>query len=132
MSNLRDAAAGALEAIRIFREWEMGQDYESDRDTVLARAFAAEEALEAALAEPQSGWDGDDDIASPFNACMHKGYCLTLKAQVAPQRTPLTDDEIDAAYRQHEEAQWLVASAWSFEAGVRWAEKSHGITGEQK
>ena len=48
------------------------------------------------------------------------------------QRQPLTDEEIGAAYRQHEEAQWLVASAWSFEAGVRWAEKSHGITGEQK
>ena len=43
----------ALEAIRIFREWEMGQDYNSNRETVLARAFAAEEALEAALEQPE-------------------------------------------------------------------------------
>ena len=52
MTDLRTAAQQALEAIRIFRAWEMGQDYDSNRETVLARAFAAEETLEAALAEP--------------------------------------------------------------------------------
>jgi hypothetical protein len=51
MSDLRTAAQQALEAIRIFREWEMGQDYHSNRETILARAFAAEEKLEAALVE---------------------------------------------------------------------------------
>ena len=35
----------AFEAIQTFREWEMGQDYNSNRDTVLAKAFEAEEAL---------------------------------------------------------------------------------------
>ncbi|NDY89745.1 hypothetical protein [Ideonella livida] len=25
-------------------------------------------------------WPGDDNIASPFNGCQHRGYCLDLKA----------------------------------------------------
>lgn len=54
MTQLRDVAQQALEAIRTFREWEMGQDYHSDRQTVLARAFAAEEALELALKSDES------------------------------------------------------------------------------
>lgn len=49
--NHREVMQQALEAIRIFREWETGQDYESCRATVLARALAAEESLGAALAE---------------------------------------------------------------------------------
>lgn len=49
MSDLRTAALRALEALRMFREWEMGQDYDSNRDTVLARAFEAEASLAEAL-----------------------------------------------------------------------------------
>lgn len=64
--NNREVMQQALEAIRIFREWETGQDYESCRATVLARALAAEESLGAALAEPEQdaelaaalGWPG--------------------------------------------------------------------------
>ena len=39
----------ALDALTTFRKWEMGQDYHSDRSTVLRLAFRAEEALTAAL-----------------------------------------------------------------------------------
>ena len=38
----REVMCMALEALTIFREWEMGQDYNSNRDTVLVRAFKAE------------------------------------------------------------------------------------------
>ena len=46
----REVMCMALEALTIFREWEMGQDYNSNRDTVLVRAFKAEEAIEKCLA----------------------------------------------------------------------------------
>ena len=49
----REVMQMALEALTIFREWELGQDYNSNRDTVLQRAFKAEEALRAALAQPE-------------------------------------------------------------------------------
>ena len=49
----REAMQMALDALTIFREWEMGQDYNSNRETVLARAFKAEEILSAALAQPE-------------------------------------------------------------------------------
>jgi len=34
-----------------------------------------------AVSAPQliERWTGDDKIESPFNACMHRGYCLSLK-----------------------------------------------------
>lgn len=51
MTDLRTAAQMALDALTIFREWEMGQDYNSNRETVLARAFKAEETLRTALAQ---------------------------------------------------------------------------------
>ena len=46
---LQEAAQQALDALVKFREWEIGTDYDSDRHTVLAQAFAAEEALAAVL-----------------------------------------------------------------------------------
>jgi hypothetical protein len=46
----REVMRMALEALTIFREWELGQDYNSNRDTVLVRAFKAEEAIEKCLA----------------------------------------------------------------------------------
>lgn len=39
----------ALYALRTLREYELGHDYNSDRNTVLRVAFAAEESVEAAL-----------------------------------------------------------------------------------
>lgn len=30
--------------------------------------------------QPAERWPGDDHIESPFNACQHRGYCLSLKA----------------------------------------------------
>jgi hypothetical protein len=45
-----------------------------------------------------------------------------------PQRQPLTDEEI----RQKDH--YMIEGAYhhSFKQGVRWAERKHGITGEQK
>ena len=38
----------------------------------------------ASVPELLERWTGDDKIESPFNACQHKGYCLSLKAASAP------------------------------------------------
>lgn len=57
-----------------------------------------------------------------------RGYTIPL----GPLRQPLTDDQTEAAYRRHEETNRLDASAWSFEAGVRWAERAHGIGGQDE
>jgi hypothetical protein len=58
---------------------------------------------------------------------------LTI-ALMRAERMPLTDDDVDRAYREiwrglpsdfdHTSAAWI-------EAGIRWAEQQHGITGEQ-
>ncbi len=50
------------------------------------------------VAVPAERWDGDDKIESPFNACQHRGYCVTLKAAApaAPaQAQPLTDRQLE-------------------------------------
>lgn len=58
----REVMQMALDALTIFREWEIGQDYNSNRETVLARAFKAEETLRTALAQGEKNefrpdWD---------------------------------------------------------------------------
>ena len=109
--NSREVMQQALEAIRIFREWETGQDYESCRATVLARALAAEESLGAALAEPQEPvawrvrgysqfktgeprpWRYFDGAGEP---AVNTPDCCDferLYTHPAPQRQPLTEDE---------------------------------------
>ena len=41
-------------------------------------------------------WEGDDNITSPFNACMHKNYCVALKEErerrLAQQAEPVCPD----------------------------------------
>lgn len=75
-------------------------------------------------------WDGDDNIESPHNACMHKGYCLKLKAQ-APQRQPLSDEEIDRVT----DAQWAANNHKpvyaAHRAFARAIEAAHGIGGQR-
>lgn len=67
----------ALDALTVFREWEMGQDYTSNRETVLARAFKAEEALSAALAQGEqepvawmytSHWKGNERFFTRYQS----------------------------------------------------------------
>ena len=84
--NNREVMQQALEAIRIFREWETGQDYESCRATVLARALAAEESLGAALAEPQ-----DEEIEALKNElAFWEKYVDHIHDKIsAAQRQPL-------------------------------------------
>ena len=60
----------------------------------------------------------------------HMAEIQRLKALAQPERKPLTDDEIELAYREiwrdlsdgfnHTSAEWI-------EAGIRYAEKVHGI-----
>ena len=92
----------ALEAIRIFREWEMGQDYDSNRDTVLVRAFAAQEALEAALAQTERkpehepvAWIVHEDGVRGLRWSRPKNGMLTVEPLYTspPQRKPLTDED---------------------------------------
>ena len=84
-----------LEALKDdqYRLVEVGPNqYEYKTDLAIA-------ALERALAqqaepvEPRR-WEGDHNIESPFNACMHKSYCITLKQALA-QRKPLSEEEIE-------------------------------------
>ena len=74
------------------------------------------DALRAALAQPEQLMVGGDDLPT-----------LT---KWTPQRKPLTDEEIELAYREiwrdlsdgfsHTSTEWI-------EAGIRYAEKVHGI-----
>jgi hypothetical protein len=65
-----------VRGVRLFTEHQM-------------RAYAAAavaRALAASAPQLVERWAGDDKIESPFNACQHKGYCLSLKAASAPSR----------------------------------------------
>jgi len=104
----------ALDALTIFREWEMGQDYNSNRETVLARAFKAEETLRTALAQGEQepvavhkliAWIIDECHVYPESAD-EKAFAQRLLAAILhpksgytapPQREwqGLTDEEIN-------------------------------------
>lgn len=93
----RELMQQALDAIRIFREWEMGQDYDSNRDTVLVRAFAAEEALETALAQPEQepvAWmsPGRERLEFSRKDTVYGSHTIPLYAS-PPQRNPLTEED---------------------------------------
>ena len=141
--NNREVMQQALEAIRIFREWETGQDYESCRATVLARALAAEESLGAALAEPQDepvAWMYPDDyermVASETWANVFSVQVgsptqgkttVPLYTHPAPQRQTLTEKEIEAVFAQKRgdtTEQHLIGCA-------RAIERAHGIGGKE-
>lgn len=57
-------------------------------------------------------WKGDDKIESPFNACMHRGYCLGLKEErerIRARILPLINTRMGAeTIREH--LQSLLAS----------------------
>lgn len=100
----RELMQQALEAIRIFREWEMGQDYDSNRDTVLVRAFAAQEALESALAQTERkpeqepvAWIVHEDGVRGLRWSRPKTGMLTVEPLYTspPKSKPLTEEEIN-------------------------------------
>lgn len=47
--------------------------------------------------------------------------------QAAPTVQPLTDEQIEVAYAKHNYKYPFVSSRWSFDAGVAFAETTHGI-----
>lgn len=87
MNNHQDVMKLALEAL------ESCQDGDYTTGDVLRQSFdeqavnAAIVALWAALSQEQAEpvqshrWEGDHNIESPNNACMHKSYCISLKAK---------------------------------------------------
>ena len=79
------------------------------------------------VAVPADRWPGDDNIGSPFNACQHRDYCLSLKAAApaAPAAQPLTDEQIEAIFAEQYGAtlpEHLIGCA-------RAIERAHGIKG---
>lgn len=120
MTDLRTAAQMALDALTIFREWEMGQDYNSNRETVLARAFKAEETLRTALAQGEQepvavhkliAWIIDECHVYPESAD-EKAFAQRLLAAILhpksgytapPQRewVGLTDEEVRNEAKNH-------------------------------
>ena len=96
----RELMQMALDALTVFREWEMGQDYNSNRETVLARAFKAEEALRTALAQGEQEPFGYFK-AEPFGwtdcAETDEGAIPLYERPVAPLQREwqgLTDEEL--------------------------------------
>jgi hypothetical protein len=51
---------------------------------------------------------------------------------VAQPAEPLTEKQINEAYIEHDIRFAYVSSAWSFDAGVAFAEKHHGIKAKEK
>ena len=133
--DLRAAAQQALEALHEIG-WSNNTRWQSDRAATVIpdlRAALAEDALqrftdvnqelEAALAEP---------VQEPV-ACSNTFACRCPKHYTAPpQRLPLTEKEIEEAYREiwrdlpsdfdHTSSGWI-------EQGIKYAERAHGIVG---
>lgn len=58
----------------------------------------------ALVQQASSRWDGDHNIESPWNACMHREYCMSLKAEqvqkpVVGWMDPASGDVISTAQR---------------------------------
>ena len=87
-------------------------------------------AQQAEPVEPHR-WEGDHNIESPFNACMHKHYCMTLKQALA-QRAPLTEGVLMGVYIDFDRT---AGPAWSKAEYLlrlcRAVERAHGITAPQ-
>ena len=74
-------------------------------------------------------WPSEVEIGLPI-----RSSCYLPLFSAPPQRKPLTEDEIELAYREiwrnlsdgfsHTSAEWI-------EASIRYAEKAHGIGGEE-
>lgn len=117
---LREAATQALEAIEALEglsNWE---------ERVLGRIC---DKLRAALAEPQGEpycytytENGEEYFAPPTAYVPDNAKPLYTVPQ--PRREPLTDDEI------REAAPNWVDDLIDFQAGIRFAERAHGITSE--
>ena len=139
MTTLREAAQQALEALKDdqYRLVEVSPNqYEYKTDLLVEvgpnqyeyKTDLAIAALERALAqqaepvEPRR-WEGDHNIESPFNACMHKSYCMTLKQALA-QRAPLTDEKISDLWCEVSNTDFVTADTHVFARAI---ERAHGI-----
>lgn len=89
--------------------------------------------LYATPAAPALGPDLLTNIESPFNACMHREHCKQWKAAAGHAPKPLTDADVVEGWRTTEAARddygWT-SCEW-FQAGVRFAQRHYGITGDK-
>jgi hypothetical protein len=129
MSDLRKAAEMALWALRYINQYSLAPHNIS----LPGEIDTAVDALRAALAQPEQepvAWlrQRDNTLALSDGGVFGDGWS-PLYAH-PPQRKPLTDEEIELAYREiwrnlsdgfsHTSAEWI-------EAGIHYAEKVHGI-----
>lgn len=118
MSNLRQVAQQALEALWYYHATEFSKDTHAGKAIAVLQAALAEDALQRL-----------SDIHQEMELvidCPRCGHCC-------PQRKPLTDEQIEQAYRyiwrnlpddfDHTSMGWI-------EQGIRYAEQAHGIKGE--
>ena len=126
MNDLRGAAQQALEAL---------EDMDSD-DPELNQEWLGKKAIEdlrAALAQPEQepvAWIRQRDNKLALSDGGVFGDDWTPLYAHPPQRQPLTEEQIELAYREiwrnlsdgfsHTSAEWI-------ETGIRYAEKAHGI-----
>ena len=116
MNDLRTAAQQALDDLK---------DLHKNHNITCAGTIAALERALAQQAEPVEPrrWEGDHNIESPFNACMHKSYCMTLKQALA-QRAPLTDEKISDLWCEVSNTDFVTADTHVFARAI---ERAHGI-----
>lgn len=73
-----------------------------------AAVDAAEEALASHRSQQQAEAAPLQNIESPFNACMHKDYCLSLKAAAPAASGGLTDERAgyEVAFKKPSSVTW--------------------------
>ena len=98
----------ALEALEMFCE-----------HGAILRPIEMRDAIKEALAQPEQP-------KVRTGNCLRVGVCASEGHKIAPQRKPLTDDEII----DHFQTNMDTGSLLSFADGVRYAEAAHGIKGE--
>lgn len=85
-----------------------GRKVETDHGNALIRSLEARRQSAQPVADR---WHGDHNIESPNNACMHKGYCLTLKAQPVAVPDALLQDARVLAEHCHKAMEGMKAGS---------------------
>lgn len=141
MSNLRQAAQMALEALESYGKSAYIKHEHPKR---LANGNKAAEALRAALAAAQEpvAWVNQEfleevkaDGGAMFVTLLDKdtGGMMPLYTHPAPAAQPLTDEQIHQEFheRMNADAEDMALDVLDFKAGVRFAERAHGIGGNE-
>jgi len=134
MSNLRQAAQQAMEALWYYHATEFSKDTHAGKAIAVLQAALAEDALQRLTDVQQEMEAQQEPICPDCKAALLYECVACSRNNYPPQRKPLTDEQIEQAYRHiwrnlpdnfdHTSMGWI-------EQGIRYAEQAHGI-GEKK